>query len=355
MRIHRTLAAVIAKVSGPTTPAANTPVAPASTFTPASVPGAGVNGARAALAKAYVQGQAALPKELATALVTGVSTRRTAKAEGSEGWLGVAHVRNFVTVFSASSATDRSSFQKAFAAAKPQQQWVLLKAAAARGLKAATSFATKIAPLSPAQLLVRTTLIDLDQADRKNSGLAQRWSGSCVPTSMQIALGEADPIFAFDATTNVLNDGAARDALATQEKQLLEGHGGVAVGRDAKGGAGIAYADIAKVAAELLGAATKEKFDAVSLDYLPPAQRQKRLQLVAALLEDGRDVPVTIPGHCMLLTDTRVGTDQVRRFLLQDPWAGTSLWVTESQLARDSFDLANFASHTNLNNLYLPS
>jgi hypothetical protein len=313
------------------------------------------NAARGKIVDAWMQKSASqLPANIKQGLLDGVSKSRGITPETQEGWLGFAHVRNAAKNFSNASATDKAALQKSIDAAKTFARPLILKVLSSRGAASAVTFSKAIANMDAQTLSARVSVLDVHQNDGKSTGLAQRWSGSCVPTSLQMARAEADPSYALELTKGVINNADARDFAAAEQKALLEKHNGKAVGRNEKNGSGINYSDIDDVADEVLSSLTGRDYELMALDnYLPPAQRMKRLEQVTALLEEGVDVPVTIPGHCMLLTDTRVGPDNVRRFLLQDPYSGTNQWHTSDALARDGFGLKDFYDKTNINGFYV--
>ncbi len=152
-------------------------------------------------------------------------------------------------------------------AAAPVQRALLLKAIAARStsLAAPTSdalailerFASTLRAHTRAELLVKATALDLDSTtstsafdpqgmwqkrgtigdrgahdvDKNNDGLFQRFTASCGPTTLQMALAEADPVFAFALHAHELTSDSTTDAVARFQRTLLEAHGGKAIGR----------------------------------------------------------------------------------------------------------------------------
>jgi hypothetical protein len=145
---------------------------------------------------------------------------------------------------------------------------VLLRAVAARGdaitssrpdasLAALRTFTERLAALDAAAIRARCSALDLDdtrstsgfdpqelwarrgvirdrgagdtQAD--NDGLFQRFTGSCGPTTLQMMLAEADPVFALSLHDEGVTSDETAGAIADFQRRLLEQYGGVAVGR----------------------------------------------------------------------------------------------------------------------------
>ncbi|MDP2340982.1 MAG: hypothetical protein Q8O67_08495 [Deltaproteobacteria bacterium] len=128
----------------------------------------------------------------------------------------------------------------------------------ARTLSVLTDFAKKLGKLDDAEVVRRSTVLDLDPnkstssfnpqqlwdtagtvhdnrtADDvdDNDGLFQRFTGSCGPTALQMMLAEADPVFAFAVHESGLTSDATDDAVGRFQRSVLEVYGdGKALGR----------------------------------------------------------------------------------------------------------------------------
>jgi hypothetical protein len=67
--------------------------------------------------------------------------------------------------------------------------------------------------------------------DPQNDGLVQRHSSSCGPTTLQMMIAEADPIFALSLHHCGVSNLDSDDAVALFQRRLVEKHGGIAIGR----------------------------------------------------------------------------------------------------------------------------
>jgi hypothetical protein len=65
----------------------------------------------------------------------------------------------------------------------------------------------------------------------KNDGLFQRFTASCGPTTLQMMLAEADPVMAFAIHESGIHSDDASDEVSEFQRMVLEGYGGIAVGR----------------------------------------------------------------------------------------------------------------------------
>jgi hypothetical protein len=166
-----------------------------------------------------------------------------------------------------------------------------------------------------------------------NSALQQRWNDSCGPTTAQGMKAELDPIYAKKLHGDFIHDTNTKDKIGKEQKKVLEQHGGIAVKRDAAGGAGT-YLD------EVLNSQVK-KYTGVTYAYNgiadTKADREAALDKVADKLKAGVDVPIRGEwsdggGHFMYLTDVR-GSGADQKFLLTDPWEGKTVWLTREQMA----------------------
>lgn len=71
---------------------------------------------------------------------------------------------------------------------------------------------------------------DLRDRATDNDGLFQRFTASCGPSVIQMMLAEADPLYALKLHDAGLYREGTRDAVAQFQRELLEAHGGIAVG-----------------------------------------------------------------------------------------------------------------------------
>ena len=144
---------------------------------------------------------------------------------------------------------------------------VLLRAVSARArpliagdgapLRVLARFTEKLAPLDADEIRRRASVLDRfptendraldpqalwnkrgtthavarDDVDAANDGLIQRFTASCGPTTLQMMLAEADPVFAFAVFEHGLASTSAADPVARFQRALLEAHGGTAIGR----------------------------------------------------------------------------------------------------------------------------
>lgn len=148
--------------------------------------------------------------------------------------------------------------------AAPVARGLILRATAARlhrldagGLDELRGFAMRLRGLDADQLRRCATVLDLDSrrndgdfdpqalserrgvvrrrgdgdAHADNDGLYQRFTATCGPTTIQMALAEADPIYALALHDAGLLSDRSDDDVAGFQRQLLEACGGVAVGR----------------------------------------------------------------------------------------------------------------------------
>ncbi|MFT3711901.1 MAG: hypothetical protein QM817_30035 [Archangium sp.] len=124
-------------------------------------------------------------------------------------------------------------------------------------MKTLEAFAARAGKLSTAELLNRSSVLDLDSSkndgafdpirlwDKRgntkspdapdaasdNDGLYQRFTASCGPTVLQMVLAEADPVMAFAIHDAGLRSDSTTDAVAKFQRAVLEELGGVAIGR----------------------------------------------------------------------------------------------------------------------------
>lgn len=161
-----------------------------------------------------------------------------------------------------SSAEVLASVELLLDRAESQTQKPLLFAISAHASKPALPleeldrFVTRVNAMSSADAARLTSVIDrswtrndnardpMNMADRRgviyardnrdgatdNDGLFQRFTASCGPSVIQMMLAEADPLYALKLHDAGLYREGTRDAVAAFQRELLEAHGGIAVG-----------------------------------------------------------------------------------------------------------------------------
>lgn len=194
-----------------------------------------------------------------------------------------------------------------------------------------SKFADEIRGNEKSKLARETTAIDPYSG---NHALEQRWNDSCGPTTTQGIKAEADPIYAKQLHREFIHSTSRGSDIGKEQKKWLEGEGGVAVKRGGEGGKGIPLSDLLD----------KKVGKFTGLDYThhstgaTDASRGAELDNVAKKLKKGQDVPIRAQwpdgsGHFMFLTDVRgQGNDQ--KFLITDPWSGTTTWMTKQELSK---------------------
>ncbi|MCC6335799.1 MAG: hypothetical protein IT380_17620 [Myxococcales bacterium] len=173
------------------------------------------------------------------------------------------------------AARVRAAFQKASPGARAELlslardlrgvgQGLFLRAVGARAerlgeassLETLREFARAVEGLDAATLRERATVLDLDSSRDTNAfdaqtlwekrgtvaapkgrpaadddGLLQRFTSTCGPTVLQMALAEADPVVAFALNASGRASTSSRDAAAGFQRAVLEEFGGVALPR----------------------------------------------------------------------------------------------------------------------------
>jgi hypothetical protein len=142
---------------------------------------------------------------------------------------------------------------------------------------------------------------------------------------------ELDPIYAQSLHKEFIHGTSTAGRIAAEQKKELEAAGGKAVSRDHSGGVGSHQEDTLKICERHTG----YKYARISMANKPEA-RDVVLDSIAIMLKQGRDVPITMEWtgggrHAMVLTDVR-GKSPDELFLLTDPWAGKTVWLTRQQL-----------------------
>jgi hypothetical protein len=297
-------------------------------------------------------------------LTRGVAEPRTDKSKGQEGVLGHDgamkaakaltnmskndYIKVNDLLMKAGKGEDGGKIQQS----NPQlEKALILKAAGARAdqfgsakeklktvggkestpMSQVSNFADEIRGMKKSKLARETTATDPYSG---NHALEQRWNDSCGPTTTQGIKAEADPIYAKHLHREFIHSTSRGSDIGKEQKKWLEGEGGVAVKRDAAGGKGIPLSDLLD----------KKVGKYTGVDYThhstgsTEASRGAELDNVEKKLKKGQDVPIRAQwsdgsGHFMFLTDVRgKGNDQ--KFLITDPWSGTTTWMTRQELVK---------------------
>jgi hypothetical protein len=197
-------------------------------------------------------------------------------------------------------------------------------------------YAQEMRGLPEGEIVRRSTM-------RDDFDVIQQWQDSCGPTLLQTAAGEADPRYAWELNKmsgdlSRLDPTGANRELAEQQKQWLEQYGGIAVERGQSGGQGIALSQMLN---QMLGPVTGATYET-----LEATNANVDLDQVASLVQSGFDTPIRISwnqpnsgqdsGHFVLAMAVR-GTPGAREFQIHDPWTGRTDWVSEGNIAQNSF------------------
>jgi hypothetical protein len=188
-----------------------------------------------------------------------------------------------------------------------------------------------------------------------NNSLQQRWNHSCGPTSAQGMKAEIDPMYAMKLHKEFVHSLDMTDKIAAEQKEVLEkplgGQApGIAVPRGAPGGLGsIGHL----VMNDQIQKYTQTQY---SLNNIPNTNegRGNELDRVAEKLKAGVDVPIgaAFPNgseHFMYLTDVH-GSGNDQKFLLTDPWTGTTSWMPREELIKPR---AQFPNSTDKGTMYV--
>lgn len=179
------------------------------------------------------------------------------------------------------------------------------------------------------------------------AGIKQQWRDSCGPTTIQAMRAELDPIYALKLRTDdrgleTADGRAPSGASAAEQKSILEAHGGKAVPRlSAEEPA--AGADYGMTLTPALNEATA----ASGIRYSPAAFKgAASLGAIDAALKDGLPVPLRLAnahgGHFVVVTQGGAS------YLIHDPFSGTSVAVTGTQIVDRTFDIAGYNQVTHV-------
>jgi len=194
--------------------------------------------------------------------------RRSDGPEGSERLLNdqqAARLRHALPTLPAATQQDLRELLEGFTgAAAPLARGLILRAIAARlhrfddgALDELRGFARRLHGMGADEMRQRASVLDLDSrrndgdfdpqalserrgvirrrgaddAQANNDGLYQRFTATCGPTTIQMALAEADPVYALAVHDAGLLSDRTDDDVADFQRKLLEACGGSAVGR----------------------------------------------------------------------------------------------------------------------------
>lgn len=348
--------------------------------------------------------------------VAALALRRSDAREGSEPILTDAAVARIHDAFAHAAPRVRDKLGALVTSlAQPVARALLLKAIAARAnqlshdpapraLAVLEKFAAALSGMTRTEMLTKATVLDLDgttntnttdaqrlwnkrgnihddarggDTDPTNDGLFQRFTASCGPTTLQMALAEADPVLAFALHAHDITSDATDDPVAKFQRALLESQGGVALDRRAAHlrsryrNALARFGSLAEVRKRLDGFPTADELARIQREKWPERDEGisaeamvnitnahltaltgvtygvvefgrsgsiRHLDEVARTLRRGIDVPFGIsePGHWMLMSAVQ-GRKPNREFLVSDPDGGRTAWVHERKLVRGSF------------------
>ena len=197
----------------------------------ATLVGAGLVGDGAALSDAGLTfeliSRPGVSRAVANALVDAVQTPRSGGDNGIDGVLTAHGARAAADVWTTATDATRTRLSALLDdATQVAERSLILGAVVPRGAALTSSepeqalaqieaFAGAIRGMPRAELMQMTTLIDIDEthdsvADtpftntvdgKTDDGLFQRYVSSCGPTSIEVLLGNLDPIYAFDVRT----------------------------------------------------------------------------------------------------------------------------------------------------------
>lgn len=207
----------------------------------------------------------AAPKDALGALLQAAAKLpRGTGTEGSEPLLNPRESARVRAAFQKASPGTRSELLSLAKSLEGVGQGLFLRAVGARAdrlgqpssLEALRTFARAVEGLDAATLRERGTVLDLDSSRDTNAfdaqtlwekrgtvtaprgrpaadddGLLQRFTSTCGPTVLQMALAEADPVVAFAINAGGRASTSSRDATADFQHAVLEEFGGVALPR----------------------------------------------------------------------------------------------------------------------------
>jgi hypothetical protein len=280
-----------------------------------------------------------------------------ATESGQEGVIGEAEAVRAAKAAEALSPKDRTAFNSLVSsAASPEEKAFIYKAlGAGYDLADVQSFAKSIQGWSADKLIHTLNLADDTGADDKvQNGVKQQFDASCTATTVQAVRGEMDPIYALQVRTqnkdiNSVDDSnpdAVNSALAAEQRHLLQDiGGGKATPRNDTSGYGTW-----KIPEMLATESSHTGFNYTRVQITPctdPQQLNTAMDNIAAQVSKGIPTPLIIgsppdpSGHCILAMAVE-GTGADRQFLVHDPWAGTTSWLSSSTILQGQLNIAGW-------------
>jgi hypothetical protein len=276
-------------------------------------------------------------------LVTGVGTSATATAGGRKGVIGRHQAGQAAQALGEMSNSDYQAIAGALAktgkgggadASAETEGALILKAAAPRrdafadpksgARDEVLRFADAIRGQPRSANVTKTNLMGIND---QTKGLQQHWGNSCVPTTAEMLKADTDPIYAMQMNTFDTPHSTKLGVLSIEQGLVLMNNG------QKLNGNGISAGPVLNSMDEPV---THQTYGTESVDSTP-AGRAAAVNKMESLLNQGIDVPIRVQwasggGHAQLLSDVQ-GKAPNRQFLLNDPYAGVSAWVTENDIA----------------------
>jgi hypothetical protein len=164
--------------------------------------------------------------------------------------------------------------------------------------------------------------------DNQSYGLQQHWNNSCAPTAAEMLKADTDPIYSLQMNTFDTPHSKKPGVLAFEQGIVLIGNG-----QTPGNGGGITLDPTLNSIDEPV---THRKYAPEAVGATPQA-RAAAVDRLESLLDQGVDVPIRVQwanggGHFQVFSDVQ-GKAPHRQFLLNDPSAGVSAWVTETDVA----------------------
>ena len=246
------------------------------------------------------------------------------------------------------SAEDQKKVQALLDGAKSDKERQYLTKGLAAGHSAAEleEFAKKISGKDEKWLNDNLRLV----GDSHGKGIEQQWSYSCGPTTVEAIKGELDPLYALKVREENPNFQSADNAdatklnpkLAEDQKQMLQGGGGVATSRDDPEGkgAGLVFKTLLNKQTDSTGLVYDSKVlgsDVAVGDALNTMEDG---------VKKGVPVPITVGdsahpyAHAALVVAVDDGPP--RTFTIHDPYYGKTDTFTEDQIKNDQVSVGGW-------------
>ncbi len=247
--------------------------------------------------------------------------------------------------FNELSNSDANKFDALLANAnsRRERQYLRKALAAGRPISEISPFADKIRNKNDKWLDDNLRLT----GDSNGRGVQQQWSHSCNATMVEAVRGEVDPVYSLDkreANPNFDDVASGNPDLAADQKGMLESnyvgpaagsHSGVAVPRSAAGGGGRWADDLLNNNSDSTGA---------TYTTLKDPTTDQAISSIDDGIDDGVPVPIVIGNsngaytHYVLVTDRSEGPPKT--YTIHDPWDGTTVTRSESDIKNGSLNIA---------------